>query len=217
MNRDALSASVIPEIATRRLTISLLMNASEEVTVQSCETSNDKLLNRMSLRGDWGLSDVFVETLAKALRKCLSSLPPHAHMLSVPDFLVELPGLTLSGIRVMAAEPCNGVRSVIMRFKEFLGTFSRILKPSVGYDECLTSHTEKLALNALTDICVPILNFARSVELKTADREGHLQTMLEMKLREFEFHAELLKRYVAGNIPQHEPTLTERHEVQLQS
>ena len=217
MNRDALSASVIPTVASRRLTINLLIHDDGDIAVQSCEISADRFLNRTSFRGGGALSDVFVGKLASALHTCLSSLPRRAHMLSSPDFLLELPGLTLSGVRVMAAAPCNGVRSVIIRFKEFLGAFTRILKPAVGFEEALTTNTEKLALNALTDICVPIQNFVRSTELKDMDRDGRLQSMLEMKLREFEFHAELLKRYVSGNLSRHESALTDRREAQLTS
>ena len=210
MNREALSASVIPEIATRRLTINLMMYDDGLVAVQSCETSGSKFLNRTSFRGLSTLEDVFVEELASALRACLNALPKGAHMLSVPEFLVELPGLALSGVRVLVSEPRDGVRSVIMRFKEFLGALNRILKPKVGIDERLSNNTEKLALSALMDICLPIMNFARSPELRAMDPEGQIQDMLEMKVQEFEFNAELLKRFVAVNQPQMETDALDR-------
>lgn len=96
----------------------------------------------------------------------------------------------------------NGARSVIIRFKEFLGPLTRILSPKVGLDEHLSTNTKKLALSALMDICIPIMNFARSSELKTMDPDGNVQAMLEMKVQEFEFNAELLKRFVGVNVPQ---------------
>ena len=108
MNREALSASVIPEVATRRLTINLLVHDDGAIDVQSCETSGEKFLNRTSFRGANTLSDVFVEELAVALSDCLKTLPKGAHMLSVPDFLVEVPGLALSGVRILASETRNG-------------------------------------------------------------------------------------------------------------
>ncbi len=215
MNREALSASVIPEIATRRLTINLMLYNDGLVDVKSCETSGEKFLNRTSFRGLRSLEDVFVEELASALRGCLKALPSGAHMLSVPEFLVELPGLALSGVRVLVSEPRDGVRSVIMRFKEFLGAMNRILKPKIGFDENLSSNTEKLALNALMDICLPIMNFARSPELKVMDPDGHIQEMLEMKVQEFEFNAELLKRFVAVNQPKQEADALERRSTHL--
>ncbi len=215
MNREALSASVIPEIATRRLTINLMLYNDGLVDVKSCETSGEKFLNRTSFRGLRSLEDVFVEELASALRGCLKALPSGAHMLSVPEFLVELPGLALSGVRVLVSEPRDGVRSVIMRFKEFLGALNRILKPKIGFDENLSSNTEKLALNALMDICLPIMNFARSPELKVMDPDGHIQEMLEMKVQEFEFNAELLKRFVAVNQPKQEADALERRSTHL--
>lgn len=215
MNREALSASVIPEIATRRLTINLMLYNDGVVDVKSCETSGDKFLNRTSFRGLRSLEDVFVDELSSALRDCLRALPNGAHMLSVPEFLVELPGLALSGVRVLVSEPRDGVRSVIMRFKEFLGALNRILRPKVGFDESLSSNTEKLALSALMDICLPIMNFARSPELRAMDPDGHIQDMLEMKVQEFEFNAELLKRFVAVNQPQQEADALERQTTHL--
>lgn len=215
MNREALSASVIPRVATRRLTINLMVYDDGLVDVKSCETSGDKFLNRMSFRGSRSLDDVFIEELAGALRECLKTLPSGAHMLSVPEFLVELPGLALSGVRVLVSEPRKGVRSVIMRFKEFLGAVNRILKPKVGFDESLSSSTEKLALTALMDICLPIMNFARSPELRAMDPDGHIQEMLEMRVQEFEFNAELLKRFVAVNHPQQEADAVERQSLHL--
>ena len=202
MNREAISASVIPKIASRRLTINLVMQGNGALIVQSCETSCDNFLNRTSFRGVLGLDDVFVAELATALSDCLSTLPKSAHMLSVPDFLVELPGLALSGVRIAVTDIQNGARSVIIRFKEFLGPLTRILSPKVGLDEHLSINTEKLALSALMDICIPIMNFARSSELKTMDPDGNVQAMLEMKVQEFEFNAELLKRFVGVNVPQ---------------
>ena len=115
----------------------------------------------------------------------------------------------------LAGEPRDGVRSVIMRFKEFLGAMNRILKPKIGFDENLSSNTEKLALNALMDICLPIMNFARSPELKVMDPDGHIQEMLEMKVQEFEFNAELLKRFVAVNQPKQEADALERRSTHL--
>lgn len=212
MNRESLSASVIPEIAARRLTINLVVHLDGLIDVKSCETSGQRFLNRTTFRGVRSLSDVFIAEIATALRDCLKTLPDGAHMLSFPDFLVEIPGLVLSGVRILASETRDGARSVIMRIKEFLGAFNHILKPKVGFDEALSTNTEKLALSALMDICVPILNFARSTELKQMDPEGRLRDTLEMKIREFEFNAELLKRFVAVNMPQREVEALERRQ-----
>ena len=217
MNREALSASVIPELATRRLTINLRVYDHGAIKVQSCETSGEKFLNRTSFRGARSLSDVFVAELVTAMRECLRALPDGAHMLSVPDFLVELPGLVLSGVRILASETRDGARSVIMRVKEFLGAFNRILKPKIGFDETLSTNTERLALSALMDICVPIMNFARSAELNVMDPDGRIRDTLEQKVQEFEFNAELLKRFVAANLPQQEADAIERRAVRLLS
>lgn len=80
MNREAISASVIPKIASRRLTINLVKQGNGALIVQSCETSGDNFLNRTSFRGVLGLDDVFVAELAIALSDCLSTLPKSAHM-----------------------------------------------------------------------------------------------------------------------------------------
>lgn len=215
MNREALSASVIPEIATRRLTINLVIQENGLISVQSCEISGKKFLNRTSFRNAQSLSDVFVDELATTLDECLTAMPEGAHMLSLPDFLIEIPGLTLSGARILVSEIRGGARNVIIRIKEFLGAFVRVLKPNIGFDEALSTNTEKLALSALMDICIPILNFARSPELKMMDPDGRIRDMTEMKLREFEFNAELLKRFAAVDTPQPELTAQEQFSTSL--
>ena len=194
-----LTPSIAPVLSNRRLTINLQQDGRGIVEVQSCEVAGADFLNRTSFRDAKQLEDVFIKRLAQALTELVETLPKGAHMLSKPEFLLELPGALLAGVRLLVSEPREGARRMIVRFKEFLGGINSLMKADIGgARERAVSHADNLAVNALMDICIPIMNFCRSDELARLEGGGHASRVVEDKLREFEFHTELLKRYLAN-------------------
>ena len=194
-----LTRSITPGLSARRLAINLALQAGGAVDVQSCEIAGPDFLNRTSFRGERRIDEVFVGRLAEALADLVTTLPSGAHMLSKPEFLLELPGAILSGVRVLVAEGSKDARNVIVRFKEFMGGITMLMKPDVGgAEEQTLTYADNLAISALMDICIPIMNFCRSAELARMDGGEHASRMVEDKVREFEFHTELLKRYLAN-------------------
>ena len=191
--------SITPVLSNRRLTINLRQKEGDFVEVQSCEVAGNDFLNRTTFRANRCLEDVFVTRLAEALADLMATLPSGAHMLSKPDFVLELPGAILAGVRLLVSETRNGARTMIVRFKEFLGGVNKLMKAEIcGVEEAANRNAENLAVNALVDICVPIMNFCRSAEFEGIGGGGHASRIVEDKVREFEFHAELLKRYLAA-------------------
>ena len=117
-------------------------------------------------RDDWA-------RLAQAIYRTLDTVPDGAHVLSLPDFLVEVPGLALSGLHVMIMEASGGIRNAILRFKEFVGSVNRAFSVDIGFDSVGAAHAEKLAVSVLADICMPILNLCQSLDqhaLATGER-----------------------------------------------
>ena len=150
----------------------------------------------MSFTENHEIEDVLVARLSHAINACLENLPGGAHVLSLPEFLVELPGLTLSGVHVMVMKSTEGLRNAIFRFKEFMGAVNNAFRMDVGFHEPYSNHSEKLAINVLADVCLPILNLCRSFEELSLGKDRSRALDVSDRAREFEFQTELLKRFI---------------------
>ncbi|MGC3936791.1 hypothetical protein ACOTTU_03190 [Roseobacter sp. EG26] len=195
------------DLSDRTLSINLILKPDNTISVRSCEVLARGLRNRVSFQDKCDLSQVLVDKLAHAIRKCLSTVPDGAHVLSVPEFLVELPGLSLYGVHVLIMEVKDGMRNAIFRFKEFLGALNVAFRPDVGFVEPYVNYAEKLATNVLADICLPLLNMCRELEYAQVEPQDHLPAGISDRAREFEFQTELLKRFIFNaGIGHAEPT-----------
>lgn len=184
-----------PDFSDRVLTLNLILRAEDGVSIRSCEIVGSRFRNRTSFSDVNDISDVLHDRIARTIRSCLARVPQGAHVMSLPDFLVEIPGLALAGVHIMIMEVKDGLRNAILRFKEFIGSVNQLFKPDVGVEEPSSSYSERLAVNILGDICLPLLNIARALEALHA-QTGTSVTALEDRTREFEFQTELLKRFV---------------------
>lgn len=193
------------DLSSRTLTLSLSLRAGECFTIRSCEVVGRWFRNRISFQENRSLDDVLVRKLANAIRAQLLRLPGGAHVLALPDFLVEVPGLALSGLHVMVMDAKDGCRSAILRFSEFIGAINSAFCIELGFQEASHSYGEKLAMNVLEDICLPILNLCRSFAALQLENPQTLPRGFADRAREFEFQTELLKRYI------HNAGLAETH------
>lgn len=184
------------DLSARVLTVNLTLREDHSIFVRSCEVLGRGFRNRISFQDTGDLEKVFVGRLAHAIRKCMSSVPDGAHVLSLPEFLVEVPGLTLSGAHILIMELKDGMRNAIFRFKEFMGTLSGAFHADVGFQEPCGTHAERLAANVLADICLPLLNMCRDMEYSQVDARERLPQGFSERTREFEFQTELLKRFI---------------------
>ncbi len=164
--------------------------------MRSSEILGRGFRNRISFQQASDLDLVLAPKLAHAVRKSMASVPEGTKVLSLPDFLVELPGLVLSGVHILIMEAKNGVRNAIFRFKEFMGTLNSAFHTNVGLQESYTNHAERLATNVLADICLPLLNMCHDLEYAQVDARSRLPNGFSERAREFEFQTELLKRFI---------------------
>ncbi|MEP5951202.1 MAG: hypothetical protein ABJ249_06315 [Lentilitoribacter sp.] len=142
------------------------------------------------------MEDVLVARLSNAIKSCIHTVPNGAHVLSMPDFSIEVPGLAVSGLHVMIMEAKDGVRNAIFRFKDFLGALNHAFREDIGFQAVGANHSEKLAINVLAEICLPILNLCRSFESFNLGIDNRQTTEIAARAREFEFQTELLKRFI---------------------
>ena len=178
------------------MTLSLNIMSPDTVTIRSCEVVGRWFRNRISFQEQKRIEDILARKLARAILSCVRSLRKGAQVLALPDFLVELPGLALSGVHIMVMEAKDGVRSAILRFTEFMGAINNAFQTDIGFHEPYPNHCEKLAVNVLEEICLPILNLCRTFEELKVKQMGRNGRCFVDRAREFEFQTELLKRYI---------------------
>ncbi|WP_299498876.1 hypothetical protein [uncultured Roseobacter sp.] len=191
--------SVVPltsDLSGRVLTLNLTLKENATISVRSCEVLGRGFRNRVSFQDTSDIDQILVAKLAHSVRKCMASIPDGTHVLSLPEFLVELPGLVLSGAHVLIMELKDGMRNAIFRFKEFMGSLNNAFHPDIGFQEPYSNHAEKLAANVLADICLPLLNMCREMEYAQVETQDHLPSGFSERAQEFEFQTELLKRFI---------------------
>lgn len=193
------------DFSERIFTINLILTGPQEIAVRSCEVIGRTFRNRTSFTDASSVDEIFVERLAGAIRGVLAKVRDGAHVLALPEFLIELPGLALSGVHVMIMDVKNGVRSAIFRFKEFLGSTTQVFRSELALEEPYTNYSERLAVNVLADVCLPILNLAREMEFAHLQTGKPMPCTVEDRTREFEFQTELLKRFI------HNTSLRDQH------
>ncbi len=183
-------------LSERRLTLNLVLSDRGDVDVRSCEVISKTFRNRTTFPDFRRLETVVVEKLAQAVRVALKDLPEGAQVLSLPDFLIELPGLVLSGVHLLVTNTKGGVRNAIFRFKEFLGAVNEMFLDKIGFNGSSVDHNERLATHVLTDICLPLLNLCSQMEHMMRDVQRPVHTTLKDRAKELEFNTELLKRFI---------------------
>lgn len=190
------SMPVPSDLSARIFTLNLALTENRTVSVRSVEVLGRGFRNRLSFQDRSDLDSILVARLAHSVRKCLATIPDGAHVLSMPEFLVELPGLVLSGVHILIMELKDGVRNAIFRVKEFMGSLNSAFNQDIGFHEPSSDHAERLATNVLADICLPLLNMCREMEYAQVDKRDHLPNGFADRAKEFEFQTELLKRFV---------------------
>ena len=194
----------------RRLTINLVISKKGNLDIRSCDVVSKAFRNRTTFPDFQDLDTVVDTTLAQALRDVLIGLPDGPQVISMPDFLVEIPGLVLSGVHLLVTDANNGIRSAIFRFKEFLGAVNAIFLENIGFDSCPVRHNEQLATQVLADVCLPLLNLCHQMDALLNHAPLAVANHLRDRTHELEFQTELLKRFVTNSASRaHEPKLIE--------
>lgn len=184
------------DLYDRVVTLNVTLRGDSSVTFRSCEVLGRGFRNRVSFSELREVEDVLVAHLAQAVKTCVNGLSGGAQVLALPDFLVEIPGLALRGVHLMVMEAKEGVRNAIFRFTSFVGAINKAFCTDIGFEEPVATHSEKLAVDILAEICLPILNLCRSFETLTFGDEKRASFEFADKAREFEFQTELLKRFI---------------------
>ncbi|WP_299875574.1 hypothetical protein [uncultured Sulfitobacter sp.] len=196
----------------RRFIISLIARRNEPTLVRSCEIKGSTFNNRTSFGEGVTLRHAFAAPLVRALDDCLSKLSYKTEVLSLPEFLCEVAGLTLRGIHVMATRLADGAINIIMRFLSFVGGINHALAPEIGFDDPVHEEGQAIATKVLEDIAAPLLNICTSAVLGLKDTNemlGAFGRKIASQTDEIQFRTHLLRRYVERRASAMAPPPTE--------
>lgn len=180
--------------------VTMRKNDCGMVYVRSCEIIGSKFRNRTSFGENATLDTAFVDRLSTALLDCVEKISQEVEMLSLPNFVIELPHLVLAGPRLIASKLEDGSTHIIMRFASFLGAINSAFRYDLGFSCNLIEHSSTLAAKVLGDLAAPILNICTSAELEApsvADKLGNFGKKLAENSYELRFQIELLSRFAS--------------------
>ncbi|PTX54373.1 hypothetical protein C8N43_3187 [Litoreibacter ponti] len=188
-----------------RFVINLTRSGGGEILVNSIEIANGEMRNRYSFRADRDVFSVLQRDVAQHILEAIAKLRTGERILSLPDFLYSIPGLVLSGMRILSSPFEGGGDSIMVRFKYYVGAIKEIFQfePSMA----VASHTvrERIAVDVLHDIVSPLFDIlslsqsnSRGLLTDHAQAVGRRLDRLDVQMEELKFYSGLLQRYVAG-------------------
>lgn len=206
MVNEILVRGTTADTDSRRLVLKLEKRRDRTIHVLACEIAGPNFTNRTLFHGESQIATVLNPELAEAVFDKLAEVGPQHQVLSIPGFLLEMPGLTLSCMHIMVSEERDESQKIMVRFQTFLGSLGKVLRAKVGFDTAVVSNQEKIAIQVLSDIALPLLNLCRLPEMANiSEKEGRVEEirrLLADRADEVAFHVELLKRFRAGSEPQ---------------
>jgi hypothetical protein len=187
-------------LSTRRLTLNLTVHPDGAINIRSCEVISRVFRSRTTFPDLSDIGDLLVPGVTKHIGSALSDISEGPQVISLPEMLIEIPGLVLSGAHILMSAAQDGTRNAIFRFKEFLGAVNQMFKIEIGFNGNLMEDNERLATNVLADICLPILNTCQQIDRATFSRPLVFPgNAIRAKLAELEFQTELLKRFILNS------------------
>lgn len=145
------------------------------------------------------IDSIFVESIAAAVKECLSSIKMKNQVVSLPTFAVETPHLVLAKAHIMSSMRSNGESSIILRFNVFLGSHGAAFRPEIGVDRGIVGQVDHVSAAVLCEIAMPLLNLCLSQEIRATDDPAAMQAFLDrlaVESHEIQFQVELIKRFV---------------------
>ena len=191
--------------ASQRFILTLQVDLEGTIHVRSCEILGTEFRNRVSFNTKTEISEVLTPELAASLSDCVHRISKAKEVLSIPDFAHVAPGLAVAGIHLISSELSDKSLQVICRFKHFMGSLFAAVQPDIGISPQSVDYRDKLATEALTDITMPLLNIAKTLEMDVAEHQGnHLAqrelARLDELSAELAFYSEMLKRFIDNSL-----------------
>lgn len=173
--------------------------------VVSIELSSSEMRNLYAFKTARDLSEVFVDDLAHEIEGAITSVLDGERAVALPDFEVSLPGLLVSGLRILCTKIEGENDVIMMRFRDYVGAIKSAFRFDPSFAVTSASVRERIAVEVLRDILTPLVDMINLNRPEyRAVIENHaivLQKRLDAiakRQKELNFYSGLLQRYVAG-------------------
>jgi hypothetical protein len=161
--------------------------------------------NRFSFKDGRAINDVFKPEISTKLKVAVGGIGAAERMVALPDFAVSMPGLVLSGLRILISRGENGSEAIMLRFRRYIGA----IRSAFCFDSSMSVEAptarEKIAVEVLRDLVTPVFDILtlrdhgsdRAVNENSTAINRSL-TRVATRKDELDFYTGLLQRYVAG-------------------
>lgn len=203
MEHTMLSTMTNAISATSKLVLKLERRDNGKIHVVTCEVIGPDFSNRTRFNGNNEIHSVLAPKLADTICKHLERVSERHEVLSLPELVVELPGLSLSSVHIVVAQKQGGAQNIIFRFGNFVGGFNRALRNPLTFENSVADNNDRIATEVLSDIALPFLNLCRHPDidgLPVQERVAKVHKRMAEKADEIEFYIELVKRFVRDEI-----------------
>lgn len=182
---DGCSAGAEPNLETGSETetsfvhIAFLRPESGETRLRSIQVMGETGRVRFSFAETVPLEQVFEPQVNAYLLEILKDGLPDFGIVALDDRPLELPGLSLRNLRVMASQIAEGGTQVIFRFREFSGDIMAIFGKNALPFFADDREPKGIAIETLEEIFVPLSNLAAYINerIETADAQERAATI----------------------------------------
>ncbi|MGB1234750.1 MAG: hypothetical protein ACPG5U_03330 [Planktomarina sp.] len=202
------TTNVLPsgQDSVRKFVMNLVLRSEGEPELRACEVMAGKYRNRTSFLRNALMKDVLVDAVAERVAECLEGLDNENQVKSLPDFAIELPGLTLARAHVMVSHSDEDAFHVMIRFGSFLGAANRAFREEIGFDDGSQDEVARVSGLVLSDLVMPVLDICQAAQSGFFEGNQALTSFaeeLEKRSQEISFQVELIKRFAnqAGEVP----------------
>ncbi|MBL6427572.1 MULTISPECIES: hypothetical protein [Maritimibacter] len=173
---------------------------SGEWFAEQIDINRGDVHHRIGFRNNLPLAQAFVPQFLGELQPYLPDGPAKGVMAD-SSALIEIPGLVLGGIRVIAQSVVTGIQSLTIRFIRALGALQAVLLPKYRTETDMFAKLEGAAAHTLLSLLHPALDLADVGPPTTLSRNVMEQVaerleVLARNRNEIGFFAVLLQRYL---------------------
>ena len=164
-----------------KLIINLWKNPDGSTHLRSVEVADKISRVRFSFKHASSIEDLLSPMAAEAVYGIVAKTETQRGLLMMPDLVVDLRELILSGCRVLVTAAENGIESIMIRFVKFFGKITVLFREGFSHKDSLSETAVDQAMDALERVYLPLRNFSFYLD----DMLGSFPHLLSAEERSF--------------------------------
>jgi len=179
----------------------------EGIEVQSVEFNTGEMITRCAFRAHRRPADVLSPKLAVVVEELVAEAGCEIGILSKPEFMLALPGIVLSGARIMVSRTRAALHYVHLRFHQCFGNVAGVFAAQtrpwrMGHDQ-----SAQIAAETLETVFLPLRNLAAYLDALPGATEasGPLEEVLRgarRRIEDLELYYHMLTEFLSAQEPQ---------------